>query len=232
MNGAEVQRALRRSLRARAKPENAAAMAAYMKSTMPFLGCSADAMRAACKETFADLHFAHAKQWREIVLFLWRNAKWREERYAAIELCALRAAKPFRDDLDALPMYEEMITTGAWWDLVDSLAQHRVGDLLRAHPEEMKRVLLRWAKGRDMWLARTAILAQNRFRAQTDLALLEECIAPSIGSKEFFLRKAIGWALRCHAYVDPAWVRRYVRAHRELSGLSVREALKNIGASS
>jgi 3-methyladenine DNA glycosylase AlkD len=78
-----------------------------------------------------------------------------------------------------------------------------------------------------MWLRRTAILAQVRFRDETDLTLLEDCIAPSIARKEFWLRKAIGWALRSYAYTDMAWVKRYVAAHPELSGLSKREALKH-----
>jgi len=229
MTGESLLRALRAAFRAAAVPQNAAAMQAYMKSTMPFHGCSADAMRAVCKRTFADLEFEGAEQWREIVLFLWRNAKFREERYAAIELCAHKHSRPFQD-LDALAVYEEMISTGAWWDYVDTLAQHRVARLLRDHPKEVRRVLLRWAKGKDMWLARAAILAQNRFRADTDVELLEACIAPSLGSKEFFLRKAIGWALRDFSRTDADWVRRYVRAHPELSGLSVREALKNISA--
>jgi 3-methyladenine DNA glycosylase AlkD len=81
-----------------------------------------------------------------------------------------------------------------------------------------------------MWRRRTSIIAQNRFKAETDLALLEKCIAPSIGSKEFFLRKAIGWALREYAWTDPDWVVRYVSKHEDrLSGLSKREALKNVG---
>ncbi|HUP44807.1 MAG TPA: DNA alkylation repair protein, partial [Thermoanaerobaculia bacterium] len=132
--------------------------------------------------------------------------------------------------LDALPMYEEMIVSGAWWDTVDVVAIHRVGAcLLRDEPAKMKKTLRRWSKGDDLWKRRTSIIAQNTFKKETDLDLLYDCIAPSLASKEFFLRKAIGWALRQYAWTNPREVQRYVREHAaELSPLSKREALKNI----
>ena len=128
-------------------------------------------------------------------------------------------------------MYEELIVTGAWWDYVDVLAKHRVGRLLRTYPGPMRRRMLAWSRSRDLWKRRTSILCQLDFKGDTDLALLYACIAPSLASREFFLRKAIGWALRQHAWTDPDAVRRYVRDHEAaLSPLSRREALKNVGA--
>jgi len=139
---------------------------------------------------------------------------------------------PFQT-LETLPMYEEMIVTGAWWDYVDDIATHRLGLLLRRYPSRMKRVMRAWSRSPDLWKRRSAILCQITFKADTDLALLYDCIRPSLDSREFFLRKAIGWALRQHAWTDPAEVRRYVRDHQDgLSGLSRREALKNVGARS
>jgi len=127
-------------------------------------------------------------------------------------------------------MYEEMIRSGAWWDYVDSIASHRLGELLRLYPAEMRTVLRKWAKSDDMWKRRSAILAQLGFKADTDLKLLYDCIHPSIGDKEFFLRKAIGWALRQFAKTDAKEVSRYVAEHEaHLSPLSRREALKNVG---
>jgi 3-methyladenine DNA glycosylase AlkD len=135
--------------------------------------------------------------------------------------------------MDALPMYEEMITTGAWWDYVDAIASHRLGPLLRRFPREMRREMLAWSRGDDLWKRRSAILCQLTFKKDTDLDLLYACIEPSLDSKEFFLRKAIGWALRQYAWTDPAEVKRYVRAHAAaLSGLSRREALKNVSRGS
>jgi 3-methyladenine DNA glycosylase AlkD len=127
-------------------------------------------------------------------------------------------------------MYEEMIVSGAWWDYVDVLASHRVGEyLLRDFPKEMKREMRRWSVDDDMWKRRTSIICQLTFKADTDLDLLYDCIRPSLPSREFFLRKAIGWALRQYAWTNPKEVVRYVREHDgELSGLSKREALKNV----
>jgi 3-methyladenine DNA glycosylase AlkD len=89
--------------------------------------------------------------------------------------------------------------------------------------------MLAWSRSKDLWKRRTSILCQLGFKAETDLGLLYECIAPSLGSREFFLQKAIGWALRQYAWTDGAEVRRYVRLNRDrLSALSSREALKNI----
>ena len=126
-------------------------------------------------------------------------------------------------------MYEELIVTGAWCDLVDGIASRRLGGLLRRYPAEMGKEMLRWSRDRDMWKRRSAILCQLGFKEETDLELLYGCIRPSLDSNEFFLRKAIGWALRQYAWTDPDEVARYVKAHEDrLSGLSKREALKNV----
>jgi 3-methyladenine DNA glycosylase AlkD len=218
---------VRRELRAVAAPERAPAMQAYMKSKMPYLGVASGPLRAVCRATFADLELPDAVTWRGLVLGLWRDARYREERYAAIELAGHRRARPFQD-LDALPMYEEMIVSGAWWDYVDALATHRLGDLLRSHPRPLKPEMRRWSKSEDMWKRRSAILCQIGFKKDTDLDLLYACIEPSLDSREFFLRKAIGWALRQYAWTDPQEVQRYVAVHESrLSPLSRREALKN-----
>lgn len=220
---------LLRELQRAGNPERAAGAQAYLKSEMPLCGVSMPALRQLCKSIFTTNPLSSARAWRKQVLSLWRDAEFREERYAAIELTGLRAYRQFQT-LDALPMYEEMIVTGAWWDLVDTVAAHRVGEyLLRDYPSEMKREMRKWSKDDDIWKRRTSIIAQITFKRDTDLELLYDCIEPSLPSKEFFLRKAIGWALRSYAWVDAGEVKRYVRAHeKQLSGLSKREALKNV----
>jgi 3-methyladenine DNA glycosylase AlkD len=224
-----VRKSLLRELRKAAVPERAAGAQAYMKSAMPFIGVPATPMRQTCKRVFAEHPIASAAQWRQEVLDIWRNAEFREERYAAIELTGVKRYREFQT-LDALPMYEELIVSGAWWDYVDVIASHRVGEyLLRDYPREMKREMRRWSKDDDIWKRRTSILAQLTFKEDTDLNLLYDCIRPSLASREFFLRKAIGWALRQYAWTDPKEVVRYVREHEsELSPLSKREALKNL----
>ena len=199
-----------------------------MKSAMPYLGVSAVPRRAVCKEVFTDLSWKTSADWQADVLALWRGARFREERYAALELTGVRAARAFQR-IDALPMYEEMIVTGAWWDYVDTIAGERLLTLLRNDPVEMRAAMLAWSVDEDMWKRRSAILCQLGAKGGTDTELLTACMAPSLYSKEFFLRKAIGWALRQYARTDADWVRNYVAAHESaLSGLSKREALKRI----
>lgn len=228
MRNGNLLRALRKSLRAAADPAKAPAMQAYMKSSMPYLGIQAPQLRSAVRIVFPAHPLASFEQWRDSVLQLWREARYREERYAAIELAGYSRYRAFRS-LEALPMYEEMITSGAWWDFVDAIATRQLGELLRKHPVEMSAILRAWAVCADIWKRRSAILAQLNFKIDTDLKLLYDCIRPSLGASEFFLRKGIGWALRQYARTDAAEVLRFVRRNEtRLSPLSKREALKHI----
>jgi 3-methyladenine DNA glycosylase AlkD len=222
-------RHLRTALAAAGDPARAEGSRAYLKSEMPLHGVGVAELRRICRQVFADVAFGGSPAFAAEVLAIWRGARFRDERHAAIELTGMREVLPFQTPA-ALPMYEEMIVTGAWWDLVDTLATHRVGGILRDHPRTMKPMMRAWSRGPDMWKRRTAIISQNKHKQATDLELLYACIAPSIDSKEFFLRKAIGWALREVAWWNPEEARRYVAAHPELSGLSKREALKNVGS--
>ncbi len=219
---------LRTALSRVAEPERARTMQAYMKSPMPYHGVPAAGVRAVCKDVFGSYPFESAESWRTDVLTLWNTADFREERYAAIALSGHRGAKEFQT-LEALPMYEEMVVGGAWWDYVDALASHRIGGLLKAYPREMRRTLLAWSHANDIWKRRSSILAQLSFRERTDLTLLFACIEPSLAESEPFLRKAIGWALRQAAREHERAIVRYVKDHDALlSTLSKREALKNV----
>lgn len=218
----------RRELRRVANPRNAPMMQAYMKSAMPYHGVSAPLLREACKKIFAQLELPSRAIWRSRVLDLWRGATHREERYVAIALTGEKRAAEFQTPA-VMPLYEEIIVSGAWWDYVDGVASHRVGPILRNHPAAMRKKMLAWSESENIWKRRTSIICQLGFKRNTDLELLYACIEPSLDSSEFFLRKAIGWALRQLAWTDPAEVKRYVRRNKDrLSGLSYREALKNI----
>lgn len=204
-------------------------MQAYMKSTMPYHGVPTPLLRQVCRTVFAEIAFPTASDWQTAVLDLWRNARFREERYAALYLTADKRGKLFQTP-PAVKIYEELIVTGAWWDYVDEIASRRVGPILRDHPAPMRRMMLTWSKSDNLWKRRTTILCQLGFKAETDLELLYTCIQPSLESREFFLQKAIGWALRQYARTDAAEVKKYVRRnHTRLSALSRREALKHIG---
>lgn len=220
--------AIRGELARVADPAKAPAMQAYMKSDMPYLGVSSPQMRQACRAVFAAHVLTSFDEWRDTTRDLWRGATYREERYAAIALTGDRRYRDFQR-LDALPLYEEMIVTGAWWDYVDELAIHRVGPLLARYPEPMRAEMLAWSHDPHLWKRRTAILCQNAFKASTDETLLFACIAPNLSDRDFFIRKAIGWALREYAKTRPDAVRQYVREHESaLSPLSRREATKHL----
>jgi 3-methyladenine DNA glycosylase AlkD len=129
-----------------------------------------------------------------------------------------------------MAMLEEMVVSGAWWDTVDEIA-HVVGEILRAHPRPMKRLMRAWSSDANLWKRRASIICQNGLKEQTDLELLYANIEANLDDRDFFIRKAIGWALRSYAWTDPTEVARYVREHESrLSGLSRREALKNVPA--
>jgi 3-methyladenine DNA glycosylase AlkD len=224
----ELIAALRLALAARADAGRAPGMQAYMKSDMPYLGVMSTPLRDAMREVLPEYPLASFEEWRQTIVTLWDEARFREERYAALALIGHHLYRSFRT-LDALPLYERLIVAGAWWDLVDGLATHEVADLLLRYPEPMRRTILDWSRGVDPWLRRTSIICQVSFKRTTDQDLLYACIEPSLAERGFFLRKAIGWALREYAKAAPDEVRRYVAQNEaRLSGLSRREALKHV----
>ena len=217
---------IRSALRGAAEPERAEDMRAYMKSEMPFLGVAKPARTAALRPLLKTLDLDRPT-WEATVRALYDEAAYREERYAALALLAARVGRPWHDP-DLVPLLEHLVVTGAWWDLVDETAGRHVAPTHRAHPEAMAAVLRDWSVHDDLWLRRTAILGQLGSGLATDRDLLVDVIAPNLERPEFWLRKAIGWALRELAHRDPEWVRAYVDATSTLSPLSRREATKHL----
>ncbi|GAB7006094.1 DNA alkylation repair protein [Nocardioides sp. AN3] len=216
--------AVRSTLRAAADPSRAPGQQAYMKSTMPFLGVRVPEVRRLVRREVAE----RAEKRPEMLLGaaerLWEEAEHREERYAALALLAL---PPLRGDWSLVPFLERVARTGAWWDYVDEAA-HRVADLHDAHPVGTAAIVRAWSRDDFLWVRRLAILSQLGRRGRIDVDLLAEVVEPNRADTSFFIRKAIGWALREASSVDPDWVRAYVEDH-PLSGLSRREALKRLG---
>lgn len=218
---------VRSAMSAASNPERAIGMQAYMKSTMPYHGIQSAGVRAICAEVFDAHPVESCREWRAAILELWRHAHFREERYAAINLVGQKRHRKCWTP-QVMPMIEEMMTTGAWWDYVDALAGV-VGGLLRRYPDQIRPVVRGWSTDPNIWKRRVSIICQLAFKQDTDLELLYANIEPNLADPEFFIRKAIGWALRQYARTDPDEVARYVRLNESrLSGLSRREALKNI----
>ena len=236
---AHLVRLVRAALAGAGDPEKAGPMQAYMKSAMPYRGIPSPTLKALLRPILAAHPLEDLDTWSATILELWDPASFREERYAALAIARHRHARDHQVP-QALDLYEHLLRTGAWWDLVDETA-HLVGGVLLGHPG-VRPVLDEWAVADDLWVRRAAIICQVGARERVDRDLLTLAIDANLdGStrttpalspygREFFVRKAIGWALRDHARTDPDWVRRFV-ADREdtLSGLSRREALRHLG---
>lgn len=228
----QLVEAIRAALASSGDPERARAQQAYMKSAMPFRGITSLELKALLRPVLADpaLRVDDRAAWEAAVRELWDGATHREDRYAATALTGHRAYRAWQD-ADALPLYRHLVTTGAWWDLVDEVAANRVGPILVSHRELATPVVRSWATDDDLWLRRTSVICQLGARDRTDLDLLRHAVEANLDDRSFWLRKAIGWALRQYARTDPDWVRdRVAEWDGRLSGLSRREALKHLGA--
>ncbi|WP_284977391.1 DNA alkylation repair protein [Arthrobacter sp. efr-133-TYG-104] len=223
MTTTDLVTTIRSALRSAADGDRARGAQAYMKSTMPSWGVRVPEVRRIVKASLEQFPLSTPDQVRDSALELWRKAGAREERYAAIDLTGLKLVA---QDLEMMPVYEEMIRTGAWWDLVDGVS-HRICTLLISHRSMVTPLLLRWSTDDDMWIRRASITAQLGAKGATDPSLLAAVIKPNLADKEFFIRKAIGWALREYSKTDPEWVRAFAAENApSISPLSKREALR------
>jgi len=213
---------VRAALTGRRDPQRAVQQQAYMKSAMPFYGIPVPQVRSIVQET-AKAHQPDLATVEAASRLLWDGAKYREDRYAAIGLTGLPVAK---GRLELVGLHEYEAWTGAWWDFVDEIA-HRIADLHDAHPAETAAQVRQWAVADTIWLRRLAILSQLQRKQRTELGLLTDVIELNLNSTEFFVNKAIGWALRNYAFTNPDWVRTFVNDHN-LTPLSRREALKHL----
>jgi 3-methyladenine DNA glycosylase AlkD len=224
---------LRRRIAQAADPSRAPRMQAYMKSELPFRGVCSVPLRAITREVVAAHPLPDRDSWEQAVRRLWDRAEYREEWYAALAVAGHRLYRAHQD-VDTLGLYRHLVVTGRWWDVVDHVASHLVGDILAADRARATPVVRAWAVDDDLWLRRTAVLCQLNHRDRTDTGLLRHALTEnlegSLHGRDFFIRKAVGWALRQHARTDPGWVRAFVAEHDQfMSGLSRREALKHIG---
>lgn len=218
---------IERSLVAVANPVNAEGMARYMRNQFSFLGVKTPERRKASKRLLTEFHREQRRQlgdsvgpnW-ELVERLWSEDA-RELHYVA---CDYLLIAPPRSVDDAHKL-KTLVTSKSWWDTVDPLST-AIGFGVRDGAVDMH-LIRRWAVDKNMWVRRVAIICQRGFKAQTDTELLAEVIAANAESPEFFIRKAIGWALRDYSKTNPAWVKEFLHSYgNSLSSLSVREASK------
>ncbi|MFF7202958.1 DNA alkylation repair protein [Streptomyces sp. NPDC008141] len=207
-----------------ADPVRAAGAAAYMKGVAPFLGIYTAERRVLSRTVLAGLPAPDETDCTAIALRCWALPE-REYAYFAADYLRRHVR---RCSSGFLPVVRRLVTTVSWWDTVDALAAHVVGPLVAADPA-LRTDMDTWIDDDDLWVARTALLHQLRYKDSTDTDRLFGYCLRRADHPDFFIRKAIGWCLREYAKTDPDAVREFVDSARErLSPLSVREALKNL----
>ncbi|WP_433302907.1 DNA alkylation repair protein [Actinoplanes sp. CA-030573] len=204
-------------------PARAAAMAAYMRDQFDYAGVAAPALRAVERAAFAGLPRPAEADLRDFALSCWSRPE-REYQYAACDYLRRHVGVA---GAGFLPVVRTLLTTKSWWDTVDPLATRFVGDLVRSHPV-LAHEMDDWSQDENKWLVRTAILFQLHYGGATDTSRLFGYCVRQAGHPDFFVRKAIGWALRQYARTDPESVRAFVAATPALSPLSRREAMKHL----
>jgi 3-methyladenine DNA glycosylase AlkD len=208
-----------------ANPAQAAPMSRYMHDQFEYLGIKSPQSAALMKEFIKEHGLPLMAQLDEISRDLWSLPQ-REFQYAAMSLIGKFEKKI---EPDFITTIEYLLVTKSWWDTVDALASHAVGSQFKHFPEVREKYLKRWRKSDNFWLRRTTLLFQLSYKKETNFDLMCELIKENLGSDEFFINKAIGWALRQYAHTNPTPVKKFVKATKELHPLSRREALKNIG---
>ena len=214
-------KAITEALRDLADADNAFKMRKYMRDKYPFLGVN----KPERQEVFKHLYKLHgsSQDWFDISSELFAMPE-REFQYVAMEYVK-QAKKSWDSRLPAL--CEQWIGEESWWDVVDFLAPQILGPYFLQFPAERDVWIQRWMNSGNFWLQRFCLVFSLGYKDKTDVVLLAKNIQALSYSKEFFIQKAIGWALRQYARTDPDWVREFV-ANNALAPLSKREALKHV----
>lgn len=214
---------LKSILQAERNEAQASAMAAYMKGRFPFIGIKKPKRTALSKNWIGE---ASQLPWPKVDLLvrdLWALPE-REYQYVALELMKKMQRKAARE---AIELYTFCIVEKSWWDTVDLIASNMIGTHFRRFPEDRAELVEKWRNGDNMWLVRTCLLFQLKYKEETDVNLLASLIRQHAQWHTFFIEKAIGWSLRQYAKTSPDWVLDFVETVA-LAPLSRREALKNL----
>ncbi|MBX2941275.1 MAG: DNA alkylation repair protein [Cyclobacteriaceae bacterium] len=207
-----------------ANPKIAAGQKAYMKNRFEFYGIPAPQRKETQKPFLLKQQLPPKKALKSLVKQLW-NQPQREYQMFGQELVHRYSKQLEKEDIALL---EYMVTHKSWWDTVDFIAANTMGAYFQLYPELRKEYVKKWLASDHMWLQRSALLFQLKYKDQLDKELLANTIRQLQGSKEFFINKAIGWTLRQYSKTNPKWVKDFVRDTPTLANLSKREALRLI----
>ena len=215
--------ALKELFEKNADPAQAAPMKKYMRDQFEYLGIKTPQSAALQKQLYAEYGLPEVTDLDPVLRDLWALPQ-REFQYVGLGLLDKSEKKLPAKFIKPI---EYLILTKSWWDTVDAIAGHTVGMHFRRFPDVREKHLPKWRASKNIWLRRTTILFQLNYKRETDFDLLCEIIRENLDSKEFFINKAIGWALRQYARVDPSAVSKFVKS-TPLHPLSKREAMKHI----
>ena len=218
--------ALAQDLHEHADPLNAAGQKAYMRNQFEFYGLNASRRRAVQRPYFLKSNLPPKEELPALLTILWEKPQ-REFQLIGQELCAKYLKQKCIGDIH---LYEFMVTHKSWWDTVDYIAANLMGSYFKNYPEERLPCVDKWLQSENIWLQRSALLFQLKYKEKLDTKLLTYTIDRLLGSKEFFINKAIGWILREYGKTDPSWVLSFATS-TNLHNLSKREALRIIKSS-
>ncbi|PSU25869.1 hypothetical protein CTM97_06200 [Photobacterium phosphoreum] len=213
--------AVKAALEPLANADNAKMMKSYMRDRFEFYGIQSIPRRTALKPLFTKQQLPVVDSIPSIVEELWMLPE-REYQLVAIDLL-IKHKK--RLHFTMLPVLERLLITKSWWDTVDFLASHITSALFLNYPQQTLEYITRWRQSENIWLRRTALLFQLKFKHDTDSLLLFDVIGENQANSEFFIQKAIGWALREYSKTDPIAVKKFI-VEQNIQGLAKREALK------
>lgn len=213
---------LKRKHALQASPYNAPIMEGYMKNQFAFYGIHSPERKEILKSQIKDMGYPSLATIDHVIRLLW-DAPYRELQYSAQEILS---RKQYLESPQRIELIEFMIVNKSWWDTVDFIACKLAGEWFRKHPDQIIPITGRWIESENMWLKRAAILFQLKYKNDTNEELLFDYIRRLSGEQDFFIRKAVGWALREYAKTNPLSVRMFV-SDEQLSSLSTREALKH-----
>lgn len=205
-----------------ANPQRAAKQKAYTKDNFKFYGITAPERQEIQKPFLLKQHLPPKKDLEKLIKKLWSKPQ-REYQMFGQELVNRYSKQLEKEDMTLL---EYMVTHKSWWDTVDYIAANTMGTYFKLYPELRQKYVKKWLASDHIWLQRSALLFQLKYKDQLDNDLLAYAIKRLFGSKEFFINKAIGWILRQYSRVNPEWVKIFVKDNPSLANLSKREALR------
>nr|HMU04795.1 DNA alkylation repair protein [Saprospiraceae bacterium] len=207
-----------------ADPHRAPAMKAYMKNHFAFYGINSPLRKEMVKDIKKKYTFKNDDLFWKLIDHLWQSDE-RELQYIALDLLASSASKLTKENI---PTLEKMILIKSWWDTVDMIAPNLIGKIFIKDTTSRDNYIYNWIDSDNIWLQRSTIIFQLKYGMKTDIDLLSEAILKNDVSKEFFVRKAQGWALRQYGKYNPSFVYNFVQSNPQLSGLTQKEALRSL----